>query len=222
MNNDVDFLKNNFTKNKSFLFHKIFPSVKEIVFIGIFLTLLIIAKIFDNLIPSIPFGGSLGNLYEIVLLFGSFLLGFKISFTANIIYLLVFCISFPGIFASGIFLVGNNTELLSTIVGIYFLDYFLPLTVLTIAGLFYKKKIRIKILVLIILLFLNLIFHALSGYIFFSSFASESSLGIHLYIWSYNIVASSILYIFSIPIVISTSKIQPFILSKFFNNNTWK
>ncbi|WP_041362965.1 hypothetical protein [[Mycoplasma] mobile] len=208
-----------YEKPEKLLFEKIFPNVKEIVYISFFLAILLLVAAFEYLVPSLPFGAGIADFLQISLIFGVLVLGFKIGIFAILIYLLVFATSLPFIFASGVIIFPGEID---KAIGIYFLDYFIPLISIAFLGIFYKTKIWIKITIGFCALILTWMSHAISGYVFFSVFTPTSFPGgVHAYIWLFNLVGLSTLFLLLVPLVFASHKLQPIILRKLSLLKTW-
>ena len=150
--------------------------VKDITIMGMFLSIIIIGKVIDLFLPHLPNGLDEGTaLLPLIIVSGSILIGFKRAIVPVALYVFVIMWIGSGVFMQPLASAGwiakhssmNNAEVYS---GIYFLDYVLPLFVLIIPSLFKTKKLIIIVSILSITS--NYLFHVLSGYIIWSSFGS--------------------------------------------------
>lgn len=148
------------------------------------LALLIIAKLFQKLIPDLPNGlGDVFQILPIVIATSSLLIDKKVILISVSIYIFGIAWINPSIFINGTQWVYGA----SNVAGVYFLDYVIPLFLMVLPSLF---KTRINIFIcLLISITLGYISHVLSGWVFWGSY-SWSGWGV----WAYSFAANAIAY----------------------------
>ena len=169
------------------------------------LSLIIVMRILQILIPALPSGlGDVAALVPVMIIICAILLKPIINFVAISIYVFAIVWINAGIFMPGIQMVFGIKNSL----GIYFLDYVIPLLVLILPSFFKSKKMKIASVFIAILI--NYFSHVISGWIFWSSYA-WSGWGP----WTYSVAANSIRSAFIIicifivfPIIIKSNRIS--------------
>ncbi|MBN3534790.1 hypothetical protein [Mycoplasma procyoni] len=159
-------------KNKYF-------SVKDIVITAVILALLIAGKTIEKVIPDLPNGlGNIAKISEAFLLIATISVGFKRTVIALFIYIVVISLIFASFFIGGVFYVQSFAKQ----TGVYFLDYFIPLFLIAVIGLFRKLKKRFLILIAFGFVFLALLSHTISGIIFFKEYL-EPAIKSEIFYW---------------------------------------
>lgn len=176
--------KNSFFKN---------IKVVDVSLTGMVLAIMMVTKYIQSFIPDLPNGlGDISVLMEVIIIAGSFIVGWKIVLSATIIYLLLGLISIPTFFGGLLYVNSNVTK-----IEVYFLDYFLPLITLTIAGILKNWSAYVFVPALV---FINYIFHVLSGIIFWGSYAWKGY-GAVAYAFAANAIRNGTMLGFSLIII---------------------
>lgn len=141
--------------------------IKKIVFSALILSLIMVTKIIESFIPDLPNGlGNVAKLSEITILLSSIIFGPIITLISVLIYISLISPIFSSFLISGIFYV----EKIESRIGVYFLDYFIPLILISLVGLGNKFKNHYIYLFAYLMTFLVLISHSISGIIFFKEY----------------------------------------------------
>ncbi|WGI37048.1 hypothetical protein [Mesomycoplasma lagogenitalium] len=142
-------------------------SIKKLVIISVVLSLVIFSKFIEMIVPDLPNGlGNIFKLSEIILFMSAIIFGFSVAFVAINIYLIIIAPIFSGFFLSGIFYIDGITNQIA----IYFLDYFIPLNFLTFIAFFNSKKSKQIFFYAYLIIFIILLSHTISGYVFFKNY----------------------------------------------------
>ncbi|MGZ9453454.1 hypothetical protein ACXX84_00045 [Mycoplasma sp. AC157] len=179
---------------------------KEIIFSAFVLALIVISKFIEKIIPDLPNGlGNIAKIHEIVILISSITFGVLITIIPVIIYLVIISPIFSAFFISGIFYVENIQDK----IGVYFLDYFLPLILIALIGMFKKIKNLKLILFSYAITILILLSHSISGYIYFKEYLKPiKELEILYFLFSFGLnLLSYVLFFVSLPLLVISSKI---------------
>ncbi|MGZ9428721.1 hypothetical protein [Mycoplasma sp. 1012] len=179
---------------------------KEIIFSAFVLALIVISKFIEKIIPDLPNGlGNIAKIHEIVILISSITFGVLITIIPVIIYLVIISPIFSAFFISGIFYVENIQDK----IGVYFLDYFLPLILIALIGMFKKIKNLKLILFSCAITILILLSHSISGYIYFKEYLKPiKELEILYFLLSFGLnLLSYVLFFVSLPLLVISSKI---------------
>ncbi|MGZ9431351.1 hypothetical protein [Mycoplasma sp. CB776] len=179
---------------------------KEIIFSAFVLALIIISKFIEKIIPDLPNGlGNIAKIHEIIILISSISIGFISTVIPVLIYLIIISPTFSGFFISGIFYV----EKIQDRIGVYFLDYFLPLILITTIGIFKKFKNLNLIFISYIITIFILISHSISGYIYFKEYLKPiKNIPIFYFLLSFGLnLLSYIVFFISLPLLVISSKI---------------
>ncbi|MGZ9414584.1 hypothetical protein [Mycoplasma sp. 5370] len=179
---------------------------KEIIFSAFVLALIVISKFIEKIIPDLPNGlGNIAKIHEIVILISSIAFGVLITIIPVLIYLVIISPIFSAFFISGIFYVENIQDK----IGVYFLDYFLPLILIALIGIFKKIKNLKLILFSYAITILILLSHSTSGYIYFKEYLKPiKELEILYFLLSFGLnLLSYVLFFVSLPLLVISSKI---------------
>ncbi len=164
---------------------------KLIIKSSMILALLITMKLIEKVIPNLPSGlGDVSSLVELTIILSSIAIGFKETIVSVLIFLIIISWISPSIFIGGVIWTKNAQGFL----GVYFLDYFLPLILISFAGAFnFEKNIFVYLWVSFLLL-LNYLSHSFAGVIFWKSYA-WNNWGVYAYSFTANLVKFSILFV---------------------------
>ena len=200
--------------------------VKDITIMGVFLSIIIIGKLMDLFLPHLPGGLDEGTaILPLIIISGSILIGFKRAIVPVVLYVFVVMWIGSGIFMQPLASASwiskhssmNQAEVYS---GIYFLDYVIPLFVLTLPSLFKSK--RNIIIASLISIITNYLFHVLSGYVIWSSFGSMWGMAMIVYSFIGNGVRFLFLLITSLLITSVLIKNKKHIVQNGYVNNSFK
>ncbi len=186
---------------------------KTIIKTAMILSLLITAKLIESVIPNLPNGlGDISSLLEITIVISSIAVGFKESFFAIFIYIVAIAWISPHMFMGGVVWAKDA----ATFAGVYFLDYFIPLVILSFVGLFkFKKKLHIFLLASL-LIFVNYISHSFAGVIFWKSYAWKGW-SIYPYSFTMNLIKFGVIILASNSIIPLALILKP----KLNKKNSW-
>lgn len=145
-------------------------NTRRIVNSGIVLSLLIVAKLLEAVLPDLPSGlGEYIPLFDLFIILSIFLFSKWDVLISTLIYLLLIVWISPPIFIGGILWV----EKLSTKIFVYVLDYLIP-TLIILSPSFFITKYKgfwKSFLIVLLAIFAMYVSHVFSGLLFWSSYA---------------------------------------------------